>query len=115
MGLADIVPAKPTWLERIGFMRISDMAEAGESCTEPEAEPPRWVVHFLARRVIEGDPQATATVFSIFSDSRPDDESASRCVQQTLREERAEGWHICTIWIGFFALRHEWNRRRREQ
>ena len=107
------VRPEPKWLKLTGVLFISKMTESIESCSEPEPEPPRWIVHFLTRRMIEGDSQATTTVSSMCSDYRPEDKTAQQCVEQTLREERAAGWQICTIWVGFFALRQEWNRRRR--
>ena len=82
-----------------------------DGCSEPEPEPSRWMVHFLARRMYPGDRHTTTTVFSICSDYRPDGETAQHCVMQTLRQERAAGWQISSLWPGFFSARYAWNRR----
>ena len=92
---------------------VGSMTANVESCSEPQPERPRWVVHFLTRRIVEGDSQATTTVFSICSDYRPEDETALQCIQRTLKEERAARWQICTLWVGFFSVRHAFNKRRR--
>ena len=99
--------------------RFADALLAGsmtgnvDSCTEHRDDRPRWMVHFLLRRIMEGDYQATTTVFSISSEYRHEDETAHQCVQRTLKEERASGWQICTLWVGFFSVRDAFNKRRR--
>ena len=92
---------------------VGSMTANVKSCSEQRDDRPRWVVHFLLRRIVEGDYQATTTVFSICSDYRPEDETALQCVQRTLKEERASGWQICTLWVGFFSVRDAFNKRRR--